>query len=211
MTEPQATPNNDLDSMEFILILGTMPILAAPSLSTALSLAGLLLIMTIITTSVLARARAWLTPAQGLIAALILNAALMTLFSLILHAFWPQLHHALGIYLPTLAALGLPLYQVQTRSSAAAFLPVLRWRDLYRYAILIVLMGLLRELLAHGGWLLDIGLNLRLPGYGGLLFWAMPMGGFLALGLILALLRYLILYRTTPAIPNASTAKIEHE
>lgn len=210
MTEPPATPQDDLDRLEFMLILGAMPVLAAPTLSTALSLAGLLLLMTIISTHVVASTRVWLTPAQGLMAALILNAALITLFNLILHAFWPRLHHALGIYLPALAALGLPLYQAQTRLAASGFLPVLDRHDLRRYVVLIVLLGLLRELLAHGGWLLDIGLDLHLPGYGGLPFWAMPMGGFLATGLILALWRHLTLSRALSR-STVSSRETEHE
>jgi len=73
-----------------------------------------------------------------------------------------------------------------------------------------VFVGSLRELLAQGGWLLDVGLNLRLPGYGGLPFWAMPMGGLLAAGLIIALLRHLGLSRK-PARPHASASETEHE
>jgi Na+-transporting NADH:ubiquinone oxidoreductase subunit NqrD len=210
MTEPQARPPDDLDRLEFMLILGALPVVAAPTLSTALSLTIVLLAMTFITTHVMTYCRTWLAPAQGLTAALILNAASITLFSLILHAFWPRLHQALGIYLPALAALGLPIYLTQMRLAAPGFLPVPDSHDLRRYAVLIVFLGFLRELLAHGGWLLDMGLNLRLPGYGGLPFWAMPMGGLLAAGLILALLRHLDLSHRLPG-SQASSSEIEHE
>jgi len=109
MTEPQARSPDELEHLEFMLILGALPVVAAPTLSTALGLTIVLLAMTFITTHVMTYCRTWLAPAQGLTAVLILNAASITLFSLILHAFWPRLHHALGIYLPALAALGLPI------------------------------------------------------------------------------------------------------
>lgn len=122
--------------------------------------------------------------------ALLLAGTLLSAIDLLLQAQAFELHRALGIFLPLLALPCLALAQQE---------PLQPWDGLRQglgFALAALALGALRELLgqaslfAHGDWLGLGALYWQAPASGSPLF-ALAPGGFILLGLLLALQRHL--------------------
>lgn len=204
-----------------VRLLGLSPLLAVThSLVTALGLGLATLVVAALGAALLAPLRSRLSGPLLLPAVLLVVATLTTAVELWMQAFCYPLHQALGLYVPLIAVNGAVLLlgidpgpRALTRAAqegVAVGLGML---------LALVLLGAARELVGHGTLFtrLDLLLGPRAAGWELRLlpsgyafpFWALPAGGFVAAGLLLALHRRLAARRpeSTPIAP-ATRARV---
>lgn len=181
-----------------VQLLGLSPLLGmSHSLATALGLGIATLALLAAAAPLLAVLRPRLSPELRIPAAVLLLATLAACIELLLQALRLPLYESLGVFLPLIAATGLALLEAPATAPAAAARQGLAAGA--GYLLALAALGASRELLAHGTLLRDLellagtdaaGLELRLlPAGYDFPFWALPAGGFIALGLLIALHR----------------------
>lgn len=183
-----------------VKLLGLCPLLAmSHSLVTALALGLAMLGVMLVSSVVIALLRKHLAHTLRLLVCLLLIAASVCGVELLMQAFAWQLHQALGIYLPLIAANYLVLQRAESVASrnpvARAGADALFTGGGFLGALL--LLGALRELLGNGTVFADMellfgataaGWELQpFDGQGKFLLAILPPGAFLCAGLLLAL------------------------
>ncbi len=209
-----ATPLTTLWQRNPVLVrlLALSPLLAmTQSLTAALGLGVATMIVTTSGAPLLAVLRSRLSPELLIAASALWVSALVLCVDLLMEAFWFSLHHRLGLFLPLMAAFALPLVDSDARKPMAAALEGLTTG--IGFLLALVLMASIREALAHGSWFSEVSLlsggthgGLRLlPEHYHFAFWALPAGGFIIAGFLLALHRR---YTTTASRPPAVRARV---
>ncbi|MBD9680638.1 electron transport complex subunit E [Pseudomonas sp. PDM18] len=182
-----------------VQLLGLCPLLGtSSSMVNALGL-GLATIFVLVCSSVaVSLIRGTLSEAVRLPAFLLVIATLTTCVELLMQAWRYELYEVLGIFVPLITTNCVILGRAQSfaannnvaRSAFDALMMGLG------FALVLLAIGTLRELLGHGtlfaGMDLLFGLDaaswkLQIPGYHGLLLAVLPPGAFLVLGLLIAL------------------------
>ena len=133
-------------------------------------------------------------------------AGFVTIVDLLLQAFVPALSEALGVFIPLIVVnciiLGRAEAFCQKNTVAASFFDGI-FQGL-GYTVVLIIMCLIRELLGFGtigGGLIDAAKGLTLDGtgsgiavfganYQGAMILTMPFGGFLTLGVLIAVMQY---------------------
>lgn len=189
------TPAGDIALVRW-LALGTLLVVShGATRSLALGLAALL---ALVTTSTLAAAlRRWTPQESHLAVFLMLIAAIVASIELVLRAWRPELHAAIGPFLPLIALCG--ALMVETETSPAPSAPRRSALDGlapgFRALSVLLAVGMVRELVGSGRLFFDAGRLLHapwlewhpLPGFDGLPLAMLPFGAFLALACLLAL------------------------
>jgi electron transport complex protein RnfE len=182
-----------------VQLLGLCPLLGtSSSMVNALGL-GLATILVLVCSSVaVSLIRGTLSEAMRLPAFLLVIATLTTCVELLMQAWRYELYQVLGIFVPLITTNCVILGRVESFASnnnvaRSAFDGLMMGLG---FALVLLAIGTLRELLGHGTLLAGMDLlfgpgaadwKLQIPGYQGLLLAVLPPGAFLVLGLLIAL------------------------
>ncbi|MDN6860656.1 electron transport complex subunit E [Pseudomonas sp. CAN2814] len=182
-----------------VQLLGLCPLLGtSSSMVNALGL-GLATIFVLVCSSVaVSLIRGTLSEAVRLPAFLLVIATLTTCVELLMQAWRYELYQVLGIFVPLITTNCVILgraesFAVHNNVARSAFDGLMMGLG---FALVLLAIGTLRELLGHGTLLAGMDLlfgpgaanwKLQIPGYQGLLLAVLPPGAFLVLGLLLAL------------------------
>ena len=196
-------------------LLGLSPLLAmSHSLALALGLGIATLALIAAAAPLLAALHPRLSPELRIPAAVLLLATLAACLELLLQAFRLPLYQSFGVFLPLIAATSLSLLEAPATTPAAARYALVTGSG---YLLALAALGAIRESLAHGTLFRDFellagtgaaGRELRLlPAGYDFPFWALPAGGFIALGFLIALHRALSARPGADAAPPASAER----
>ncbi|MCJ1879880.1 electron transport complex subunit E [Pseudomonas nitroreducens] len=182
-----------------VQLLGLCPLLGtSSSMVNALGL-GLATLFVLVCSSVsVSLIRSTLSETVRLPAFLLIIATLTTCIELLMQAWRFELYQVLGIFVPLITTNCVILGRAQTFASQnnlarSAFNALMMGLG---FALVLLIIGILRELLGHGTLLAGMellfgpaaaGWTVRVPGYQGLLLAVLPPGAFLVLGLLIAL------------------------
>lgn len=182
-----------------VQLLGLCPLLGtSSSMVNALGL-GLATVFVLVCSSVIVSLiRGTLSEAVRLPAFLLVIATLTTCAELLMQAWRYELYEVLGIFVPLITINCVILGRAQSFASTnnvarSAFDGLMMGLG---FALVLLTIGTLRELLGHGTLLAGMDLlfgpaaadwKLQIPGYQGLLLAVLPPGAFLVLGLLIAL------------------------
>ncbi|MDH1007364.1 electron transport complex subunit E [Pseudomonas nicosulfuronedens] len=182
-----------------VQLLGLCPLLGtSSSMVNALGL-GLATVFVLVCSSVIVSLiRGTLSEAVRLPAFLLVIATLTTCAELLMQAWRYELYEVLGIFVPLITINCMILGRAQSFASTnnvarSAFDGLMMGLG---FALVLLTIGTLRELLGHGTLLAGMDLlfgpaaadwELQIPGYQGLLLAVLPPGAFLVLGLLIAL------------------------
>ncbi|NLM45791.1 MAG: electron transport complex subunit E [Firmicutes bacterium] len=174
----------------FRIVLGTCPTLAV----TTLAANGLG--MGLSTTAVLVASNLFISLLRKAIpdkiripAYIIIIATFVTIVDMVLNAFTPDLHSRLGIFIPLIVVNCIILGRAEAfanKNGVVASLADGLGMGL-GFTLSLTILGSLRELLSAGTL---FGKNVMGAGYEPFMVFGMPTGGFLAYGLVMALLNY---------------------
>ena len=182
-----------------VQLLGLCPLLGtSSSMVNALGL-GLATLFVLVCSSVsVSLIRSALSETVRLPAFLLIIASLTTCIELLMQAWRFELYQVLGIFVPLITTNCVILGRAQTFASQnnlarSAFDALMMGLG---FALVLLIIGTLRELLGHGTLLAGMELlfgpaaadwTVQVPGYQGLLLAVLPPGAFLVLGLLIAL------------------------
>ncbi|UCL88557.1 electron transport complex subunit E [Pseudomonas sp. HS-18] len=182
-----------------VQLLGLCPLLGtSSSMVNALGL-GLATLFVLVCSSVsVSLIRSALSETVRLPAFLLIIATLNTCIELLMQAWRFELYQVLGIFVPLITTNCVILGRAQTFASQnnlarSAFDALMMGLG---FALVLLIIGTLRELLGHGTLLAGMELlfgpaaadwKVQVPGYQGLLLAVLPPGAFLVLGLLIAL------------------------
>lgn len=182
-----------------VQLLGLCPLLGtSSSMVNALGL-GLATIFVLVCSSVaVSLIRGTLSESVRLPAFLLVIATLTTCVELLMQAWRYELYQVLGIFVPLITTNCVILGRAQSFASnnnvaRSAFDALMMGLG---FALVLLAIGTLRELLGHGSLFAGMDLlfgpgaahwKLQIPGYQGLLLAVLPPGAFLVLGLLIAL------------------------
>lgn len=196
-------------------LLGLCPLLAVSrTLITGLAL-GLATLAVLASTNVLlSLLRRWIDPRVRLPAGMLVIAAFVTAVDLTLRAGWFELHGTIGLFVPLIVTNCLILARAEAfalrQPVGAALIDGLAHGT--GFLVVLLLMGTIRELLAHGTLLRDAPLLFGAPARswvltfhdGNLLIAALPPGAFFILALLVAIRNRWLAARTpTPQKEHA--------
>ncbi|OBY48882.1 electron transport complex subunit E [Pseudomonas sp. AU12215] len=182
-----------------VQLLGLCPLLGtSSSMVNALGL-GLATLFVLVCSSVsVSLIRSTLSETVRLPAFLLIIATLTTCIEMLMQAWRFELYQVLGIFVPLITTNCVILGRAQTFASQnnlarSAFDALMMGLG---FALVLLIIGTLRELLGHGTLLAGMELlfgpaaadwTVQVPGYQGLLLAVLPPGAFLVLGLLIAL------------------------
>ncbi|MFV3369921.1 electron transport complex subunit E [Pseudomonas sp. NY15435] len=182
-----------------VQLLGLCPLLGtSSSMVNALGL-GLATLLVLVCSSVsVSLIRGTLSEAVRLPAFLLIIATLTTCVELLMQAWRYELYEVLGIFVPLITTNCVILgraesFAVNNSIARSAFDGLMMGLG---FALVLLTIGTLRELLGHGTLLAGMDLlfgpaaadwKVQIPGYQGLLLAVLPPGAFLVLGLLIAL------------------------
>lgn len=182
-----------------VQLLGLCPLLGtSSSMVNALGL-GLATLFVLVCSSVsVSLIRSTLSETVRLPAFLLIIATLTTCIELLMQAWRFELYQVLGIFVPLITTncviLGrAQIFASQNNLARSAFDALMMGLG---FALVLLIIGTLRELLGHGTLLAGMELlfgpaaadwTVQVPGYQGLLLAVLPPGAFLVLGLLIAL------------------------
>ena len=187
----------------WVQLLGLCPLLAVTSrVSTAIGLGLATLAVMVATNVTVSLSRRWIRSDVRLPAYVLLIATLVTIVELVFRAWWHELHLQLGIFLPLIVTNCAILARAESYASQHGVIRSLIDGLAHGtgFFLALVALGAVRELLAYGSLLGDVGM---LSGSGersglslldidsGFLLAALPPGAFVALGLLVAAHRWL--------------------
>jgi len=182
-----------------VQLLGLCPLLAvSTSVGSALGLGVATIVVLVVSNAIAAAIGRWL-PSEVRLAVFVLTiAGAVTAVDIVMAAWWPGLHHALGIFLPLIVTNCLVLARAESfasrQSLAAALLDGLAMG--LGFLLVLLALGGSRELIGRGTLGADLSLLFGSQSAGsglrvldadhGLLLALLPPGAFILLGLMLA-------------------------
>ncbi|MGH8176530.1 MAG: Rnf-Nqr domain containing protein [Steroidobacter sp.] len=197
----QAAPSRSawspVASRSSLTLCALCPVLAvSDTLVNAIGLGVTALLVAPLAAVLFAITRRWLATETELAGALLLFAGVMGCAELLMRAYFVDLYNALGVFLPLLAAnivmLGVLIAPQASRTGAV--LNVLATSA--RIALVLLVLGIARELVGRGSLLHDAGLMFGQWARGfemnvfrvdmGFLLGMLPPGAFISLGLLIA-------------------------
>jgi len=192
-----------------VQLLGLCPLLAiSNSVVNALGL-GLATLCTLVLSNTLVSAiRHQLQPAIRLPVFVLIIASAVTSIELLMNAWFHRLYLVLGIFIPLIVTNCIIVGRAETFASRNRILPSLvdGFSHGLGFALVLLLLGAIRELLGHGTLLADAQWLLGpaakaftvtlIPHYSGFLIAVLPPGAFLLLGFLVAGKRWLEQRRT---------------
>lgn len=117
-------------------------------------------------------------------------ATFVTVVSMIMQAFLPELNKSLGIYIPLIVVNCIILARAESFASKnSVFLSVIDGLGMgIGFTLALLLLGSIREILGAGTW---FGMPVFSDGFSPAVIMILPPGGFITLGLVLGLLNKL--------------------
>lgn len=203
------------NNVVFAQMLGMCPTMALTSSATNGLGMGLATTAVLATSNALvASLRNWVSPHVRIPIFIVLIAGLVTLVDLMLNAFLHDLYKVLGLYIALIVAncavLGRAEAFAQRSPVIASAVDGAAMGLGFTFAL--TLMGAIREVLGAGTLFANAHLLLGphfafletrvLPDYGGYLLMILPPGGFLTLGLLIALRRFIEIKRVGSVAPE---------
>lgn len=179
----------------FVLALGLCPTLAiSTSIDNALGMSLGVLIVLLGSNIIIAAVRNFVPTITRIPIFIVIIATLVTVVSLIFHAFLPSTYEALGIYLPLITVNCIILGRAEAFASknpmSASIADALGITVGFMLALLLI--SFIRQILGTGS--LDVfGMHLfTLPGLGEhpITIFVLPYGAFLVIGVIMGILRW---------------------
>ena len=190
-----------------VLLLGTCPTLATTTSVISAIAMGLAATAVLVCSNMVISALRNIIPDKVRIPCyIVVIAGFVTIVDLLLQAFVPALSEALGVFIPLIVVnciiIGRAEAFCQKNTVAASFFDGI-FQGL-GYTVVLIIMCLIRELLGFGtigGGLIDAAKGLTLDGtgsgiavfganYQGAMILTMPFGGFLTLGVLIAVMQY---------------------
>ena len=192
--------------------LALCPLLAVTGTATNGLGMGLATIVVIVASNVLISINRHLIPSEIRIPIFVLLiAALVTLVDLFLNAWMHELHKVLGLFIPLIVTNCMILGRAESFASTESPLPAF-WDGLMMgigFTWVMVILGAAREISSAGTLFANasvlLGENFRfmeltiIPEYKGFLLMALPPGGFIMLGFLVALKRLIDINREKTA------------
>jgi len=192
--------------------LALCPLLAVTGTATNGLGMGLATIVVIVASNVLVSINRHLIPSEIRIPIFVLLiAALVTLVDLFLNAWMHELHKVLGLFIPLIVTNCMILGRAESFASKESPLPAF-WDGLMMgigFTWVMVILGAAREISSAGTLFANasvlLGENFRfmeltiIPEYKGFLLMALPPGGFIILGFLVALKRLIDINREKTA------------
>ena len=180
----------------FILALGLCPALAVTtSLENALGMSAAVTFVLLATNIMISAVRKLIPDIVRIPTFIIIIATFVTIANMVFQAYVPALHESLGIYLPLIITYCIVLERAEAFASKNPMVHSIA--DALGigigFALALILISFIRELLGTGG-ISIFGNNLfTLPGLGDnpVSIFILPGGAFLVIGLLLALFRWL--------------------
>lgn len=182
-----------------VQLLGLCPLLGTSnSMVNALGLGLATVLVLACSNGAVALIRGAVTEAVRLPAFVLIIAALTTCIELLMQAWTFELYQILGIFIPLITTNCVILGRAEAFAARngvlrSAFDGLMTGAG---FALVLLVLGTLRELFGHGTLLADMNLlfgpaaaswKLQVPGYQGFLLAVLPPGAFLLLGLLIAL------------------------
>ncbi|MDF3934312.1 electron transport complex subunit E [Pseudomonas citronellolis] len=182
-----------------VQLLGLCPLLGTSnSMVNALGLGLATLFVLACSNAAISASRRWVGEAVRLPVFVLIIAALTTCIELLMQAWTYELYQVLGIFIPLITTNCVILgraeaFAARNGVARAAFDGLLTGTG---FALVLLAVGTLRELIGHGTLLagMDLlfgpaaaGWKLQIPDYQGFLLAVLPPGAFLVLGLLIAL------------------------
>lgn len=179
-----------------VQLLGLCPLLAVSGTAVNAAALGLVTLMVLVATSALVSwLRAWLSPEIRIAVFVALIAGLVTIAELVMHATLPALHARLGLFLPLVVTNCLVIARAEAfasrRPTGIAMLDALAQGA--GFALVLFVLGALRELVGHGSLFAGAGYLLGWPGlewrsnlYEGFLPVVLAPGAFFGLAFLIA-------------------------
>ena len=182
-----------------VQLLGLCPLLGTSnSMVNALGLGLATIFVLACSNAAVSASRRWLSDAVRLPAFVLIIAALTTCIELLMQAWTFELYQILGIFIPLITTNCVILGRAEAFAARngvlrSAFDGLMTGAG---FALVLLVLGTLRELFGHGTLLADMNLlfgpaaaswKLQVPGYQGFLLAVLPPGAFLLLGLLIAL------------------------
>lgn len=182
-----------------VQLLGLCPLLGTSnSMVNALGLGLATVFVLACSNAAVSASRRWLGEAVRLPAFVLIIAALTTCIELAMQAWTFELYQILGIFIPLITTNCVILGRAEAFAARNGVLHSAfdGFMTGIGFALVLLVLGTLRELIGHGTLLADMNLlfgpaaanwKLQLPGYQGFLLAVLPPGAFLVLGLLIAL------------------------
>lgn len=182
-----------------VQLLGLCPLLGTSnSMVNALGLGLATIFVLACSNAAVSASRRWLSEAVRLPVFVLIIAALTTCIELLMQAWTFELYQILGIFIPLITTNCVILGRAEAFAARngvlrSAFDGLMTGAG---FALVLLVLGTLRELFGHGTLLADMNLlfgpaaaswKLQVPGYQGFLLAVLPPGAFLLLGLLIAL------------------------
>lgn len=182
-----------------VQLLGLCPLLGTSnSMVNALGLGLATIFVLACSNAAVSASRRWLSDAVRLPVFVLIIAALTTCIELLMQAWTFELYQILGIFIPLITTNCVILGRAEAFAARngvlrSAFDGLMTGAG---FALVLLVLGTLRELFGHGTLLADMNLlfgpaaaswKLQVPGYQGFLLAVLPPGAFLLLGLLIAL------------------------
>lgn len=215
MTPPSPSPASILEyglwsgNAGLVQLLGLCPLLAVSNTAVNALGLGLATVLALTCTNTVIALLRRLTRREIRIPAFVMViAAVVTSIELAMHAFLPELHRVLGLFIPLIVT----NCAIMARAEAFASRHDVGRAALDGFAVglgflgVLLLLGLLREAIGQGSVFAGAGQLLHLPllelkvdGYRGLLLAVLPPGAFIALALLVAGRQWWLARPATPA------------
>lgn len=173
----------------FILMLGMCPTLAVTtSAINGLGMGLSSLVVLAISNVVISLLRKVIPDEVRLPAYIVIVASFVTVVELLMEAYMESLYAALGIYIPLIVVNCIILARAESFASKNKILPaaVDGLCQGIGYTLVLVVMSAIRELIGTGA----IGATRLFPAEYGVMMLTLPVGGFLTLGFLIALMQW---------------------
>ena len=172
-----------------VLVLGTCPTLATTtSVSTAIGM-GLAAAIVLICSNILISLLRKIIPDQIRIAAyVVVIAGFVTMVDLLLQAFLPDIAESLGVFIPLIVVNCIILARAESFASKNKVLPAALDGICQGigYTLVLLVMSAIREFLGSG----SLAGQQIFPSEYGVMMLTLPVGGFLTLGCLIALMQW---------------------
>jgi electron transport complex protein RnfE len=218
---PREVITNGLSTQNpgFVQLLGLCPLLAiSTTVGSALGLGVATAAVLVVSNGLASMFGRWLLPEVRLAVFVLTIAGAVSAVEISMAAWWPGLHHSLGIFLPLIVTNCLVLARAESFASrrplGLALLDGLAMGS--GFLLVLLALGAARELLGHGSLGSDLGLLLGATSAGpglrlfasdhGLLLALLPPGAFIVLGLMLAARNWRRQLRERSPVTDATTA-----